>query len=80
MLPVFLKTAAAYNVTPVAMGIGALIGQGVHLLSPLVASTYLLVGLCKVEYGELQKFAMLPCLSISMVMLVVAMLLGHVKF
>ena len=80
VLPVFLKTAAAYNVTPVAMGIGALIGQGVHLLSPLVASTYLLVGLCKVEYGELQKFAMLPCLSISMVMLVVAMLLGHVKF
>ena len=80
VLPVFLKTAAAYNVTPVAMGIGALIGQGVHLLSPLVASTYLLVGLCKVDYGELQKFALLPCLSISKVMLVVALLLGHVKF
>ncbi|MDU4962541.1 MAG: citrate:proton symporter [Sporomusaceae bacterium] len=80
VLPIFLQAAKVYDVTPVAMGIGALIGQGVHLLSPLVASTYLLVGLTKVDYGDLQRFTLLPCISISMVMLIVAMLLGHIKF
>lgn len=80
VLPVFLQTAKAYSVTPVAMGIAALIGQGVHLLSPLVASTYLLVGLNKVDYGDFQKFTLLPCLSISMVMLIVSLLIGSVKF
>jgi CitMHS family citrate-Mg2+:H+ or citrate-Ca2+:H+ symporter len=80
VLPIFLQAAKLYDVTPVAMGIGALIGQGVHLLSPLVASTYLLVGLTKVDYGDLQKFTLLPCISISIVMLIVALLLGHVTF
>lgn len=80
VLPIFLQAAKVYSITPVAMGIAALIGQGVHLLSPLVASTYLLVGLTKVDYGDFQKFTLLPCLSISLVMLIVAMLLGHVTF
>jgi len=37
------------------MAIASLIGQPVHLLSPLVASTVLLCGLLNVDYGEKQK-------------------------
>ena len=41
-----------------------------HLLSPLVPSTYLLVGLCGVEFDEHQKF------TIKWALLSAAVLLG----
>ena len=63
VLPVLAKAAANYGVTAAEMGRAALIGQGSHLLSPLVASTYLLVGMNKVEFGDLQKFALLPAIG-----------------
>ena len=76
VLPVLAKAAAAYGISPEEMGRAALIGQGAHLLSPLVPSTYLLVGLNKVEFGDLQKYALLPAIGISMVWLVTAVALG----
>jgi len=79
VLPVIFEASKEYAITPVAIGIASLIGQGSHLLSPLVPSTYLLVGLNRIEYGDFQRFTLLPCLSISMVMLIVALILGHVK-
>ena len=78
VLPVLAKAAATYGVDAAEMGRAALIGQGAHLLSPLVPSTYLLVGLNKVEFGDLQKFALLPAIGVSMVWLVTAILLGHI--
>ncbi len=79
VLPVLAKAAAAYGIDAAEMGRAALIGQGAHLLSPLVPSTYLLVGLNKVEFGDLQKFALLPAIGISMIWLVTAILLGHIS-
>ena len=78
VLPVLAKAAATYGVDAAEMGRAALIGQGAHLLSPLVPSTYLLVGLNKVEFGDLQKFALLPAIGVSMIWLVTAILLGHI--
>ena len=78
VLPVLTKAAATYGVDAAEMGRAALIGQGAHLLSPLVPSTYLLVGLNKVEFGDLQKFALLPAIGVSMIWLVTAILLGHI--
>ena len=78
VLPVLAKAAATYGVDAAEMGRAALIGQGAHLLSPLVPSTYLLVGLNKVEFGDLQKFALLPAIGVSMVWLVTAIVLGHI--
>ncbi len=80
VLPVLAKAAAVYGISPEEMGRAALIGQGAHLLSPLVPSTYLLVGLGKVEFGDLQKFAILPAIGISLLWLVTAMVLGHIRF
>lgn len=76
VLPVLTKAAAAYGISAAEMGRAALIGQGSHLLSPLVPSTYLLVGLNKVEFGDLQKFALLPAIGISIVWLITAVALG----
>ena len=79
VLPVLAKAAATYGISPEEMGRAALIGQGAHLLSPLVPSTYLLVGLNKVEFGDLQKYALLPAIGISVVWLITAVALGLIR-
>lgn len=78
VLPVLAKAAAAYGIDAAEMGRAALIGQGAHLLSPLVPSTYLLVGLNKIEFGDLQKFALLPAICVSFLWLVTALVLGNI--
>ena len=57
MLPVLAETGAHYGVGAAAIGRASLVGQQFHLLSPLVASTYLLVGMSGIEIGDLQRFA-----------------------
>jgi CitMHS family citrate-Mg2+:H+ or citrate-Ca2+:H+ symporter len=79
VLPVLTKAAAAYGIGAAEMGRAALIGQGCHLLSPLVPSTYLLVGLNKVEFGDLQKYALPPAIGISLLWLITAVVLGHIR-
>ena len=58
------------------MGRASLLGQPVHLLSPLVASTYLLVGMAKVDFGEHQRFTLLWAVGTTMVMLITGIVIG----
>lgn len=52
-MPHFIKMAASqYDITPIEMAHASLIGQPVHILSPLVASTYLLVSMLDVNSGD----------------------------
>ena len=44
VLPILAEAAQGYGISPAEMARASLIGQPVHLLSPLVPSTYLLVG------------------------------------
>ncbi|MFL0268085.1 CitMHS family transporter [Candidatus Clostridium radicumherbarum] len=67
VLPVLLKAGAAYGFTNLQVGVAALSGQAVHLLSPLVASIYLLLNLTDQDLGEWQKF----CFPITMVLFVI---------
>jgi len=76
ILPILAKTAAVYGIGPVEIARASLVGQQVHLLSPLVASTYLLVGLADVEFGDHQRFTLLWALSAAFVMLVAMLILG----
>lgn len=76
ILPILAKTAAVYGIGPVEIARASLVGQQVHLLSPLVASTYLLVGLAKVEFGDHQRFTLLWAISAAFVMLAAMLLLG----
>lgn len=56
------------------MARASLAGQPVHLLSPLVPSTYLLVGLAKVDFGDHQRFSLKWAVLISMVLLLSSLL------
>ncbi|MDT4836070.1 Citrate transporter [compost metagenome] len=47
-----------------------------HLLSPLVPSTYLLVGLAKIEFGDLQRFSLKWAVLICVLIMLAALLLG----
>ena len=58
LLPVLAEAAGHYGISPVEMARASIVGQPVHLLSPLVPSTYLLVGLAKVEFGDHQRFTL----------------------
>jgi CitMHS family citrate-Mg2+:H+ or citrate-Ca2+:H+ symporter len=58
MLPILAEAGAHYGVTAEQIGRAALVGQQVHLLSPLVASTYLLVGFVGIEFGEHLRFTL----------------------
>jgi citrate-Mg2+:H+ or citrate-Ca2+:H+ symporter, CitMHS family len=76
VLPVVSEAAATYGITPVEMARASLIGQPVHLLSPLVPSTYLLVGLARVEFGDHQRFTLLWAVLVCFAMLIASLLFG----
>lgn len=80
MLPVLAQTGAAFGVTPEEMARASLIGQQVHLLSPLVPSTYLLVSMVGIELGEHQRFTMRWALGAAAVMLLAALAIGAFPF
>ena len=80
IVPILAKAAAVYGIGAAEIGRASLIGQPVHLLSPLVASTYLLVGMSKVEFGDHQRFTLLWAIAGSLVMLAAALLFGVVPF
>jgi citrate-Mg2+:H+ or citrate-Ca2+:H+ symporter, CitMHS family len=83
ILPILAKAGQAYGITAAEMGRASLIGQPVHLLSPLVPSTYLLVGLAGVDFDEHQRFtikwALLTCLVLlgTGLLTTVIPLVGH---
>lgn len=76
VLPILSEAASHYGITPVEMASASIVGQPVHLLSPLVPSTYLLCGLAGIEFGQHQKFTIKWAILTCLVMLVAAMLLG----
>ncbi|MDF2571888.1 MAG: citN [Sporomusa sp.] len=80
VVPILVKTAATYGITPAEIARASLIGQGAHLLSPLVASTYLLVGLNGVEFGDFQKYTLLWAIGTSLVMLALSLAIGIIPF
>lgn len=76
VLPILSEAASHYGITPVEMARASIVDQPVHLLSPLVPSTYLLCGLAGIEFGQHQKFTIKWAILTCLVMLVAAMLLG----
>lgn len=80
VLPIIAEAASTYGISAVELGRASLLGQPVHLLSPLVASTYLLVGMAKVDFGQYQRFTILWTVGTSIVMTIAAILLGVISF
>jgi CitMHS family citrate-Mg2+:H+ or citrate-Ca2+:H+ symporter len=74
VLPILNHAASAYGISAAEMARASVVGQPVHLLSPLVPSTYLLVGLVGVELGDHQRFTIRWSCLTSLVLLVVGLL------
>lgn len=78
ILPVFAETASAVGHDPVAIGRAALMGQMTtgFPLSPLTASTFILLGLSGVTLRQHQRFAFKWAFGTTLVMTAVAALTG----
>lgn len=76
VLPILANTASTYGVTAAEMARASLLGQPIHLLSPLVASTYLLVAMLDIEYGDNQRASMLWVFGMVLVFVGAAVLFG----
>jgi len=80
ILPVIAQTATQYGITPLEIARASVVGQPVHLLSPLVPSLYLLVALAKVDLGDHQRFALKWAIFASFGLLVGGLLFGAFPF
>jgi len=76
VLPILAEAAGHYGISSLDMARASLAGQPVHLLSPLVPSTYLLCGLAKVDFADHQRFTLKWALLISLVLLGSGLLSG----
>ncbi|MET0239285.1 MAG: CitMHS family transporter [Sphingobium sp.] len=74
MLPILAEAGAHYGVEPIAIARASLMGQPVHLLSPLVPSTYLLVSLAGIDLADHQRFALLPAALVCAIMTITGMI------
>lgn len=79
VLPVLAETAAAYGIDPLQIARASVLGQPVHLLSPLVASTFLLVGMIGKELGEYQRYAFKWCFMMSLILIVASLGVGAIS-
>ncbi|WP_338447711.1 citrate:proton symporter [Niallia oryzisoli] len=76
VLPLLAKAASVYGIDPAIIGRASLLGQPVHLLSPLVPSTYLLVGMVGEDFGDLQRMFLKWACGSTAVMILVAVILS----
>lgn len=74
LLPTLSATAANFGIDSAEMARASLLGQPVHLLSPLVPSTYLLVGLAGVSFSDHLRHTLKWAIGTVVVMLIVALL------
>jgi citrate-Mg2+:H+ or citrate-Ca2+:H+ symporter, CitMHS family len=76
VLPTLSEAASHYGISSAEMARASLLGQPVHLLSPLVPSTYLLVGLAGVEFSDHLKHTLKWAIGTVVVMIITALLCG----
>lgn len=76
MLPVLTEAASHYGISPVDMARASIVGQPVHLLSPLVPSTYRLVALAGIGFGDHQRFTLKWAVLVGLCILLAALLMG----
>ena len=76
VLPILSEAAGHYGISPVEMAQASIVGQPVHLTSPLVPAMLLLISLARVDLADFHKKVIWRAVVCSMVMLGVAIALG----
>jgi CitMHS family citrate-Mg2+:H+ or citrate-Ca2+:H+ symporter len=80
ILPVLKTAAIHYGIPPIEIGRAAITGQMTvgFPISPLTASTFVLIGLSEVELADHQKFTFKWAFGTTIVMAIIALLTGAI--
>ncbi|MFJ2559777.1 MULTISPECIES: CitMHS family transporter [unclassified Streptomyces] len=78
VLPVLAEAGAAHGVSPLEIARASLVGQPLHMSSPLVPAVYVLVGMAKVEFGDHTRFTVKWAALTALVVLGAGILFGIV--
>ncbi|MEU1127829.1 citrate:proton symporter [Streptomyces sp. NPDC005899] len=76
VLPVLAEAGAAHGVSPLEIARASIVGQPLHMSSPLVPAVYVLVGMAKVEFGDHTRFTVKWAVLTSLVVLGAGILFG----
>lgn len=76
VVPVLAEAGAAHGVSPLEIARASLVGQPLHMSSPLVPAVYVLVGMAKVEFGDHTRFTVKWAAITSLVVLGAGLLFG----
>ncbi|CAM5377388.1 Citrate:proton symporter OS=Streptomyces rochei OX=1928 GN=G3I25_05765 PE=4 SV=1 [Streptomyces rochei] len=76
VLPVLAEAGQAHGVSTLEIARASIVGQPLHMSSPLVPAVYVLVGMAKVEFGDHTKFVVKWAVLTSLVILGAGILFG----
>ncbi|MET9010854.1 citrate:proton symporter [Streptomyces olivaceoviridis] len=76
VLPVLAEAGQAHGVSAVEIARASIVGQPLHMSSPLVPAVYVLVGMAKVEFGDHTRFVVKWAALTSLVVLGAGVLFG----
>ncbi len=78
ILPVVAEVGVSFGIPAASVGQAALLGQMTtgFPLSPLTTSTFLLVGLCRIDLADHQRFSFLFAFLTTLVMTVTSLIIG----
>ena len=80
VLPILAESAQQFGISKVDMARASVLGQPLHVLSPLYAAGYLLVGMLDIEYGQNQRIVIKWAVGSSLFMILVACILGIIPW
>ncbi|MER7399752.1 citrate:proton symporter [Streptomyces sp. NPDC000151] len=76
IVPILAEAGASHGVSALEIARASLVGQALHMSSPLVPAVYVLVGMAKVEFGDHTKFTVKWAALTSLVVLGAGLLYG----
>ncbi|RSO12880.1 citrate:proton symporter [Streptomyces sp. WAC 06783] len=76
IVPILAEAGAAHGVGALEIARASLVGQALHMSSPLVPAVYVLVGMAKVEFGDHTRFTVKWAALTSLVVLAAGLLYG----
>ncbi|MFE0803254.1 CitMHS family transporter [Streptomyces sp. NPDC058812] len=76
VLPVLAEAGQAHGVSTLEIARASIVGQPLHMSSPLVPAVYVLVGMAKVEFGDHTRFVVKWAVLTSLVILAAGILFG----
>ncbi|TDD89400.1 citrate transporter [Saccharopolyspora karakumensis] len=79
VMPILAEAGAQHGIGAMEIARASLLGQPIHMLSPLVPAMYVLIGLAKVDLGDHHRFAIKWALLVCAVVITTGLGLGLIN-